>query len=116
MATREDSAMRETHEDVVRLQALLDDSYAAAGRHHREIHSDRARLTAQQVVDRLQGMKVFVVATSTREGRPLTGPVETRSSTKARCASEPLPMRSGRAIWPDRRRSRRPTWRGKDLW
>lgn len=68
--------MRETPVDIARLQALLDDSYASAGRHHREIHSDRARLTAQQVVDRLQGMKVFVVATSTRDARPLTGPVD----------------------------------------
>lgn len=68
--------MRETPEDIAWLQELLDRSYASAGRHHREIHSDRARLTARQVVDRLQGMRVFVVATVTSDGRPLTGPVD----------------------------------------
>ncbi|HEX7099012.1 MAG TPA: pyridoxamine 5'-phosphate oxidase family protein [Acidimicrobiia bacterium] len=68
--------MRESPEDIARLQSIIDESYAAAGRHHRDIHSDRARLTAQQVVDRLQGMRVFVVATVTSDGRPLTGPVD----------------------------------------
>src|SRR5690606_33609169 len=32
---------------------------------------------AEQLVDQLPGMNVFVVATVTRDGRPLTGPVDT---------------------------------------
>lgn len=69
--------MRETPDDLRRLQALLDDSYARAGAHLRAIHTDRARLSAEEVVARLDGMRVFVVATVSRAGRPFTGPVDT---------------------------------------
>lgn len=69
--------MRETPEDLRRLQALLDRSYARAGGHLRAIHSPEARLSADDLVARLDGMRVFVLATVTRDGRPLTGPVDT---------------------------------------
>lgn len=69
-------AMRETPDDVARLQALLDESYAAAGPHLASIHTTDARLTAEEVVAQLRGMQVFVVATTTREGAPKTGPVD----------------------------------------
>lgn len=69
--------MRETPEQIRQLQALLDDSYARAGDHLRGIHTDQARITADDLVERLDGMQVFVVATTTSDGRPRTGPVDT---------------------------------------
>lgn len=69
--------MHESPEDLRRLQALLDDSYARAGDHLRMIHTDEARLSAEDVVARLDGMRVFVVATVASDGRPFTGPVDT---------------------------------------
>lgn len=68
--------MHETADDLQRLQALLDDSYARAGDHLVSIHTPEARLTATELVARLDGMQVFVVATTTRDGRPRTGPVD----------------------------------------
>lgn len=68
--------MRETDDDLAALDRLLDDSYAAAGDHLREIHTDEARLSAAELADRLRGMRVLVVATVTTDGRPLTGPVD----------------------------------------
>lgn len=60
-----------------RLQALLDASYARAGAHLTGIHTPEVRLRAADLVRRLDGMQVFVVATVTSDGRPLTGPVDT---------------------------------------
>jgi len=68
--------MRETPEDLVALQALLDRSYAAAGAHLRRIHTPERRLTAAQVAARLQGMVLLTLATATADGRPITGPVD----------------------------------------
>lgn len=68
--------MRETTTDLQQLQALLDASYASAGPHLSEIHQPRARLSAEEVAQRLTGMRVFVVATVSRDGRPFTGPVD----------------------------------------
>lgn len=68
--------MQETPDDVARLQALLDESYAASGPHLAAIHTTDARLTAEELVAQLRGMQVFVVATTTRDGRPRTGPVD----------------------------------------
>jgi hypothetical protein len=69
--------MLETPEDIQRLQDLLDRSYARAGAHLLGIHTPRARITAEELAERLDGMQVFVVATTTRDGRPRTGPVDT---------------------------------------
>ncbi|HEY8340816.1 MAG TPA: pyridoxamine 5'-phosphate oxidase family protein [Egibacteraceae bacterium] len=68
--------MRESPDDIRRLQELLDRSYARAGAHLTSIHTPQARLTAQQLVDALQGMQIFVVATTTADGRPRTGPLD----------------------------------------
>jgi hypothetical protein len=68
--------VRETPEDLVWLQQLLDRSYAAAGSHLADIHVPRARLDAAELVERLQGMNVFVVATVSSQGRVFTGPVD----------------------------------------
>jgi hypothetical protein len=58
------------------LQRLLDDSYARGGQHMLGIHTDRARVRAEDVVDRLPSMHVMVVATVSSDGRPFTGPVD----------------------------------------
>jgi hypothetical protein len=68
--------MRETPEDLAWLQDLLDRTYAAGGSHLREIHTPEARLDAAEVVDRLVGMNIFVVATVSSHGRVFTGPVD----------------------------------------
>ena len=59
-----------------RLQELMDRSAAVAGSHLRGIISGERRLTARQVCQRLQGMRLLVVATVTADGRPLAGPVD----------------------------------------
>jgi hypothetical protein len=68
--------MHETPEEITALQALLDSSYAAAGPHLLSIHKPERRLTAAQVVEQLQGMRLLTLATVTADGRPVTGPVD----------------------------------------
>ena len=68
--------MHETPEDIARLQDLLDQSYAAGGPHLRSTITPERRLGAAELVERLQGMRLLVVATVTADGRPLTGPVD----------------------------------------
>ena len=68
--------MKETAGDLEALQSLLDRSYAAAGRHLRSIHTEDRRVSADQLVERLEGMCLLVLATVTADGRPLTAPVD----------------------------------------
>jgi hypothetical protein len=68
--------MLETPEELAALQARLDASMAAAGPHQRDIISDERRLSAGQLTERLQGMRLLVLATVTADGRPLAGPVD----------------------------------------
>jgi hypothetical protein len=68
--------MLETPEEMANLQALLDDSMASAGPHLRAIITDERRLSAVQLTERLQGMRLVVLATVTADGRPLAGPVD----------------------------------------
>ena len=68
--------MHETAEDLAALQALLDRSYATGGTHLLRIHSPERRLDAAGVAERLQGMVLLALATSTADGRPLVGPVD----------------------------------------
>jgi general stress protein 26 len=68
--------MLETPEEFVRLQALLDESLAAAGPHLRSIITDERRLTATELAARLSGMRLLVLATATADGRPVAGPVD----------------------------------------
>jgi nitroimidazol reductase NimA-like FMN-containing flavoprotein (pyridoxamine 5'-phosphate oxidase superfamily) len=68
--------MQETPEDIAALQDLLDRSHAAGGRHLRSIITPERRVNAAELVERLQGMVLLVVATVTADGRPLTGPVD----------------------------------------
>jgi hypothetical protein len=68
--------MHETESDLAALQRVLDHSYQKAGRHLLRIHGEDHRLTAAQVAARLQGMVLLALATSTRDGRPIVGPVD----------------------------------------
>lgn len=68
--------MHETAADLRALQALLDQSYAAAGSHLLGIHRPERRLSANQVAERLNGMCLLALATATADGRPIVGPVD----------------------------------------
>jgi nitroimidazol reductase NimA-like FMN-containing flavoprotein (pyridoxamine 5'-phosphate oxidase superfamily) len=68
--------MQETPEDLAALQELIDASYAAAGEHLLRIHTPERRLTAEQLAERLTGMRLLVLATVTADGRPIAGPVD----------------------------------------
>src|SRR3954447_8174412 len=68
--------MHETAADLAALQDLLDRSYAAAGPHLLQIHTPERRLTAEQVAERLTGMRLLALATVTADGRPIVGPVD----------------------------------------
>ena len=68
--------MHETAEDLDALQALIDRSYAAAGTHLQRIHTPERRLDAAGVAERLQGMVLLSLATVSRDGRPIVGPVD----------------------------------------
>lgn len=68
--------MHESPADLAGLQELLDRSYATAGRHLLSIHTPERRLSAEQVAERLTGMRLLALATVTADGRPLVGPVD----------------------------------------
>jgi uncharacterized pyridoxamine 5'-phosphate oxidase family protein len=68
--------VHETADDLARLQELLDQSYDAAGPHLRRIITPERRLTAEEVSERLTGMCLLALATATRDGRPVVGPVD----------------------------------------
>jgi hypothetical protein len=68
--------VRETAEDLAALQDLLDRSYANAGPHMLRIHTPERRLTAEQVAERLTGMRLLSLATVSADGRPFVGPVD----------------------------------------
>lgn len=71
-----ESNMHERPEDLAELQRVLDASFDAAGSHLREIATPDRRLDAEQLAARLTGMRLLVLATSTRDGRPINGPVD----------------------------------------
>ena len=68
--------MHERPEDLAELQRTIDASFAAAGRHLLDVAAADRRLDARQLVARLTGMRLLVLATSTRDGRPINGPVD----------------------------------------
>jgi len=68
--------MYETPEEMDRLQELLDRSMEGAGPHLRSIITEERRLSAAQLCERLQGMRLLAVATVTADGRPILGPVD----------------------------------------
>jgi hypothetical protein len=68
--------VHETADDIRALQDLLDRSYAAAGVHLSRIITPERRVSAADLVERLTGMTLLVLATSTADGRPIAGPVD----------------------------------------
>jgi len=68
--------VHETAEDIAALQDLLDRSYARGGRHLLSIHAPERRLDARGVCERLPGMSLLALATSSADGRPFVGPVD----------------------------------------
>jgi len=68
--------MHEHPEDLTALQTVIDDSYAHASAHLLSIHESERRLDAAAVTSELTGMRLLVLATTTRDGRPVTGPVD----------------------------------------
>lgn len=68
--------MYETPDDLAELQSLLDGSYDRAGGHLGGIHTPKVRLSADEVTQRLTGMRVLLVATVSKDGRPFIGPVD----------------------------------------
>ena len=70
------SVVHETPDDLAALQDLLDRSYDQAGPHLRRIITPERRLTADQVSQRLMGMRLLALATVTSDGRPIVGPVD----------------------------------------
>jgi len=68
--------MHETPDDLTALQALLDGSFERAGAHLRRITTDERRVDCVQLCERLQGMRLLVLATVTKYGHPLNGPVD----------------------------------------
>jgi nitroimidazol reductase NimA-like FMN-containing flavoprotein (pyridoxamine 5'-phosphate oxidase superfamily) len=68
--------MYETDDDLAVLQELLDASDAASGPHLRRVITAERRLSAGEVVARLDGMRLLALATVSADGRPLVGPVD----------------------------------------
>jgi nitroimidazol reductase NimA-like FMN-containing flavoprotein (pyridoxamine 5'-phosphate oxidase superfamily) len=68
--------MHERPDDLTRLQDVLDRSFEAAGSHLRSIATPDRRLDAAHLAEQLTGMRLLVLATSTRDGRPINGPVD----------------------------------------
>ena len=68
--------MHESAEDLAALQALIDRSFAAAGPHLLSIITRERRVSAAELAERLQGMCLLVLATTTADGRPIVGPVD----------------------------------------
>ena len=68
--------MKEQPDDLAALQDLIDRSYAAAGPHLLAIHTPERRLSAEQVSERLTGMRLLALATVSTAGRPVVGPVD----------------------------------------
>jgi hypothetical protein len=68
--------VHETPADIRALQDLLDRSYDAAGPHLRSITSPERRVSAEDLAEQLTGMCLLVVATVTRDCRPIAGPLD----------------------------------------
>ncbi len=68
--------MQETPDDLRALQQLLDRSYDHAGPHLRSITTPERRVGAEELTEQLTGMCLLVVATVTRDCRPIAGPLD----------------------------------------
>jgi uncharacterized pyridoxamine 5'-phosphate oxidase family protein len=68
--------MRETPEDVERLQRLLDRSDAGAGEHLRSIFGGKSRMSAEELVAKLDGIIEIHLATLAGDGAPIVAPID----------------------------------------
>ncbi|WP_345214509.1 pyridoxamine 5'-phosphate oxidase family protein [Georgenia halophila] len=68
--------MNETHEEIEALDRLMAASHSRSTPHLREIVSGDKRLSAEQVVDLMTGMKVLSLATVTAGGEPRISAVD----------------------------------------
>ena len=68
--------VHETEDDLVRLQALLDRSYAQSGEHLRSITTPQRRIDARELGRLLGGVQVIDLATVTPSGAPRVSPVD----------------------------------------
>jgi nitroimidazol reductase NimA-like FMN-containing flavoprotein (pyridoxamine 5'-phosphate oxidase superfamily) len=69
-------SMRESPEELAELQAALDRSYESAGEHLKSICAPKFRMGAEAVAETLTGMCLLHLATATRAGEPIVGPVD----------------------------------------
>jgi hypothetical protein len=68
--------MRETAEDLERLQRLIDEGRASAGAHMRRIFTEERTVDAGGLAARLDGIQVLHLATVTATGEPRVAPVD----------------------------------------
>lgn len=68
--------MRETAEDLARLQRELDESSATAGEHVRSIFRPQRRLSAPELVQTLKDVFVLQLATVTAAHEPFLAPID----------------------------------------
>jgi Pyridoxamine 5'-phosphate oxidase len=68
--------MRETPEDIARLERLIESSHARAGAHLRSIFDDERRVAAADLPERLTGVQMLHLATATAAGEPRVSPVD----------------------------------------
>jgi Pyridoxamine 5'-phosphate oxidase len=68
--------VHEKPDDIRKLQELLDRSFTSAGEHLLRIITPERRVSAEELVERLTGMRLLVLATVTADGRPVAGPVD----------------------------------------
>lgn len=68
--------MRETPEEIAELQRMFDAHLARANPHMLNIVTPERRLTAEQVVNYLQGIRHVAFATVTRTGKPRVSPLD----------------------------------------
>jgi nitroimidazol reductase NimA-like FMN-containing flavoprotein (pyridoxamine 5'-phosphate oxidase superfamily) len=68
--------VHERADDVAALQQLLDDTYARMGEHMRSIHTPERRVSAEDLVQILRGVRVLNLATVTAQCEPRVGPVD----------------------------------------
>jgi hypothetical protein len=68
--------VHETAEDLLRLQGMLDASYARAGSHLRSIFTRERRMSAHDVVETLRGVFLLHLATVTAAGEPFLAPID----------------------------------------
>ena len=68
--------VRETVDELAELQDLLSDGLARGGVHLRDTLPDEWSPPAQEICERLQGMCLATMSTTTSDGRPIGAPVD----------------------------------------